>query len=66
MAKWLFDYFQMGYIMKENRREYTWYYSLGGHNQVAQFLRIIYNNDTIHLNRKYQRVQEFLTKYTER
>ena len=55
----------MGSVIKESRRENTYYYSLGGHSQVIQFYHILYDNATIYMERKYNRFQELLSKYNE-
>ena len=55
----------MGSIIKESRRERTWYYSLGGHIQVINFYHLLYDNATIYMERKYLRFQELLNKYSE-
>ena len=66
MSEWLYSFFDMGSVVKENRREFTWYYSLGGHNQVINFYHILYDNSTISLERKKYRFEELLEKYPER
>ena len=65
MAKWLQSYFDMGSVIKENRHDFTYYYSLGGHRQVIQFYHILYDNATVYMQRKYLRFQELLNKYGE-
>ena len=65
IAEWLQHYFDMGSVIKESRRENTYYYSLGGHLQVIQFYHILYDNATIYMERKYNRFQELLSKYNE-
>ena len=65
MAEWIQAYVEMGSVVKESRREYTWYYSLGGHIQVINFYHLLYDNATIYMGRKYLRFQELLNKYNE-
>ena len=65
MANWLQSYFDCGSVVKESRREFTYYYSLGGHQQVIQFYHKLYDDATIYLERKYLRFQELLSKYEE-
>lgn len=66
MAEWIYNYFNKGSIVKDHRREHTWYYSLGGHAQVLEFYHVLYDNATIWMERKYQRFQELINKYTEK
>ena len=65
MAEWLQYFFEMGSIVKDNRRETTYYYSLGGHRQVIKFYHILYDTATIYMPRKFLRFQELLNKYDE-
>lgn len=65
IADWLVYYFDMGNVIKEPRREKTYYYRLGGHKQIIQFYHILYDNATIYMERKYNRFQELLSKYNE-
>lgn len=65
MADWIQFYFKMGSVIKDSRRDYTWYYSLGGHLQVINFYHLIYDNATIYMDRKFLRFQELLNKYNE-
>ena len=65
VAEWLYKYFKAGSIIKEPRRNYTWYYTLGGHKQVINFYHLLYDNATIYMERKYLRFQELLNKYNE-
>lgn len=59
MALWLQEYFSMGSIAKEHRREYTYYYTLGGRLQLIQFFHMLYDNASIWMDRKYNRFKEF-------
>lgn len=65
IADWLQAYFDMGSVVKESRREFTYYYSLGGHRQVIKFYHILYDKATVYMKRKYLRFQELLNKYEE-
>jgi len=65
MALWLQNQFNYGSIWKENRREHTWYYGFGGNQQVINFYHLLYDNATIWMDRKYERFQELLQKYSE-
>lgn len=66
MVEWLYSYFNFGSIIKEKRRDNTYYLSIGGHDQVKNFYDIIYKDATIYLDRKYNKFQIFISKYTER
>ena len=59
MADWLQDYFKMGSVIKESRREKTYYYSLGGRLQLIKFFHKLYDNSHIYMDRKYNRFKEF-------
>ena len=63
MIMWIFDHFKMGSICKENRREFIWYWKLGGNQQVIKFYHYLYDDATIWLDRKYNKFQELLEKY---
>lgn len=65
MAKWLQDIFQIGNIFPEKRRESTWYYAVGGNQQVLKICHYMYDDATIWMDRKYERYQELLKKYGE-
>lgn len=65
IAKWLQEKIQMGGIFPEKRHEYTWYYSFGGNQQVIRFYHYLYDDATIWMDRKYERFQELLNKYSE-
>lgn len=45
----------MGSIVKDTRREKTYYFILGGHKQVIEFYHILYDDATIYMDRKYKR-----------
>lgn len=65
MAEWLQNYFDIGTVRKEPRRDKTYYFTFGGHRQVLSFFHQLYDNATIYLERKYLRFEELL-KYIER
>ena len=65
MAIWLRDIFGKGDVHKEKRRDFTWYYSIGGNRQVLDICHYMYDEATIWMNRKYARYQELLVKYNE-
>ena len=65
MAIWLRDIFGKGDVRKEKRRDFTWYYSIGGNRQVLDICHYMYDEATIWMNRKYARYQELLAKYNE-
>ena len=65
MAKWLQEILNMGNIFPEKRHEATWYYSVGGNQQVLQLCHYMYDNASIWMNRKYERYKELLEKYGE-
>lgn len=65
MVKWIKDYIGMGQIIPEKRREQTWYFTLGGNQQVIKFYRLLYEDATVWMDRKYNRFQELLNKYSE-
>ena len=65
MIEWIYAFLEMGSIIKEKRRDKTYYYSLGGHQQVKKFFHILYDNATIYMERKYNRFLEFVEKYDE-
>lgn len=66
IAYWLQDYFKFGSVVKDQRKEKSYSYTIGGNNAVEEFYHILYDNATIYLERKYNRFQEFLEqKYDE-
>ena len=65
MAKWLQETLNMGSIFPEKRREATWYYSVGGNQQVLQLCHYMYDDASIWMDRKYNRYKELLEKYGE-
>lgn len=65
MVKWIRETLQMGQIFPEKRREQTWYFAVGGNQQVIKIYHYLYDNATIWMDRKYERFQELLNKYSE-
>ena len=65
MAKWLQDTLQVGNIFPDKRREATWYFSVGGNQQVLKLCHYMYDNASIWMDRKYNRYKELLEKYGE-
>lgn len=65
MVKWIQSILKIGSCFPEKRREATWYYSVGGNQQVLQVCHYLYDNATIWMDRKYIRYQELLQKYGE-
>lgn len=59
MCYWLQEKLEMGSVIKEKRREGTYYYSLGGRKQLQEFFQMLYQNATIYMDRKYNRFKEF-------
>lgn len=60
MCEWLKSIFGFGSVLKEKRRENTYYFTFGGNNQLKFFYDFLYKNSTIWMDRKYNRFQEFL------
>lgn len=60
MCEWLKSIFGFGSVLKEKRRENTYYFAFGGNNQLKFFYDFLYKNSTIWMDRKYNRFQEFL------
>ena len=66
IAYWLQDYFKIGSVVKDKRKENSFAYSIGGINAVENFYHMLYDDATVYLDRKYERFQEFLSqKYNE-
>lgn len=65
MANWLKEQFTFGSIVKEKRREKTYYFSGGGINRVKQAYHFLYDDATIWMDRKYEKFQEIFSKYAE-
>ncbi len=65
MAIWLREIFGKGDVREEKRRDFTWYYLIGGNRQVLDICHYMYDEATIWMDRKYARYQELLAKYNE-
>lgn len=65
MVKWICQILGMGQIFPEKRRQQTWYFVVGGNQQVIQIYHYLYDEATIWMDRKYKRFQELLSKYSE-
>ena len=65
MVKWIKQVFQIGQIFPEKRREQTWYFTVDGNQQVIKLYHYLYDEATIWMDRKYNRFQELLNKYSE-
>ena len=65
MAIWLREIFRKGDVREEKRRDFTWYYLIGGNRQVLDICHYMYDEATIWMDRKYARYQELLAKYNE-
>jgi len=55
----------VGDIFPEKRRQETWYYSVGGNQQVLKICHYMYDDASIWMDRKYNRYKELLEKYGE-
>lgn len=60
ICEWLQYLFDFGSVIKDKRREKTYYFSFGGNNQLEYFYHYLYNDATIWMDRKYNKFQEFL------
>lgn len=65
MVSWIKEKTMMGSIVKEKRRDKTYYYELGGNIQLIKFYHYLYDDSTIYLDRKYEKFKELLNKYSE-
>ena len=65
IAAWIQEFTGYGTLVKDNRKEHTWYLSFGGNRQVLSFCNKLYENATIYLDRKYKRYLELKQKYSE-
>lgn len=60
MVCWLKDIFGFGSIVKEKRREKTYYFAFGGNKRIELFYHLLYDNATVWMDRKYNKFQDFL------
>lgn len=65
MAEWIKEVYGKGSVVKDSRREFSYYYSLGGNLQVKDFCKWLYQDATIFLDRKFNRFLELLSEYNE-
>lgn len=66
IAYWLLEYFQYGSVIKDKRKNNSFYYNISGNEILEKFYHTLYDDATIFLDRKYKRFQEFLNqKYGE-
>lgn len=65
MAEWLKAVIGFGSIVREKRRENTYYFKSGGINATFDFYHLLYDNATIYMDRKYDKFQEIFKKYAE-
>lgn len=63
--KELSSFFRGGSIIKDKRKENSWYFSLGGNLQVIEAYHFMYDNSNRYLKRKYDKFQPLILKYSE-
>lgn len=63
--KQLSKYFEGGSILKDKRKDNSWYFNLGGNLQVLKAYHLMYDNATRFMQRKYNKFQPLLQKYSE-
>lgn len=63
--KELYNFFNMGSIFPDKRKENSWYLSIGGNYQVIKVYHLLYDNSTRYMERKYLKFKELITKYDE-
>lgn len=56
----LYNYFQMGGIYPDKRKQNSWYLNIGGNKQVQKVYEIMYKNATRYMKRKYDKFQELI------
>ena len=61
----LSTYFEGGSIIKDKRKENSYYFNLGGNLQVLKAYHLLYDNKTRYMKRKYDKFQILLQKYGE-
>ena len=61
----LATYFEGGSVYKDKRKTNSWYYNLGGNQQVIKAYHLLYDNKTRYMQRKYDKFQLLLQKYDE-
>lgn len=61
----LSTFFTGGSVVKDSRKENSYYFKLGGNLQVLQAYHLMYNNATRYMQRKYDKFQILVNKYSE-
>lgn len=60
--KSLYNYFNMGSIFKDKRKENSWYITINGNQQVKKIYELMYKDATRYMDRKYQKFQLLLNE----
>lgn len=58
--KGLYNFFQIGQIFPDKRKENSWYLGINGNLQVEKAYHMIYDNATRYMERKYLKFQQLL------
>lgn len=61
----LSKYFDGGSVFPDVRKENSWYYGLGGNLQLIKAYHLLYDNSTRYMQRKFDKFQKLLSKYSE-
>lgn len=61
----LSTFFAGGSVVKDKRKKNSYYFRLGGNLQVLQAYHLMYNNADRYLQRKYDKFQILVNKYSE-
>lgn len=65
VAEWIYSIFGFGSVVKEERREHSYYYRTNSNPQTIKFYHYLYDDATVFMKRKYDKFQELLNKYDE-
>lgn len=65
IVEWISSFFSFGTIVKEDRREFIWYFKTNSNQQSIKLLNFLYKDATIYMKRKHDRYLELLSKYGE-
>ena len=65
IIEWISSFFSFGSIVKEDRREFIWYFKTNSNRQSIKLLDFLYKDATIYMKRKHDRYLELLSKYGE-
>lgn len=57
---------EMGSLFPDKRKNNSWYLNIGGNLQIITLFKFLYKDATIYMDRKYNKFQELISKYTER